>query len=146
VFFNLLRVFGSFWLKKNEGFWCFENFLFFYESSEFFIFNFPASIHLSSWGIYRESDLLIKSGKLGQVWCKKRAIWNICKNEIFFVMPLVMGDEVYKNDELLYVRMVPDAQIVVKESNGSEMCIWSEFVKVDVFFFGFYLNFVLLKT
>jgi len=61
-------------------------------------------------------------------------------------MPLVMGDEVYKNDELLYVRMVPDAQIVVKESNGSEMCIWSEFVKVDVFFFGFYLNFVLLKT
>jgi len=50
-------------------------------------------------------------------------------------MPLVMGDEVYKNDELLYVRMVPDAQIVVKESNGSEMCIWSEFVKVDVFFF-----------
>ena len=53
----------------------------------------------------------------------------------FFVMPLVMGDEVYKNDELLCVRMVLDAQIVVRESNGSDVCIWSEFVKVGVFFY-----------
>jgi len=48
-------------------------------------------------------------------------------------MHLVMGDVVYENDELLCVRMVLDAQIVVNESNGSEMCIWSEFVKVGVF-------------
>jgi len=40
--------------------------------------------------------------------------------------------------------MVIDAQIVVNESNKSEMCIWNEFIKVDVF--GFNLNFVLLET
>jgi len=50
-------------------------------------------------------------------------------------MPLVMGDEVYKNDELLCVRMVLDAQIVVRELNESDVCIWSEFVKVGVFFY-----------
>jgi len=60
-------------------------------------------------------------------------------------MPLVMGDEVYKNDELLCVRMVLDAQIVVRELNESDVCIWSEFVKVGVFFL-FNLNFMLLKT
>jgi len=60
-------------------------------------------------------------------------------------MPFVMGDEVYENDELLCVRMILDVEIMVKESNGSEMCISNEFVKVD-FFFKFNLNFVLLET
>ena len=60
-------------------------------------------------------------------------------------MPFVMGDEVYENDELLCVWMILDVEIMVKESNGSEMCISNEFVKVD-FFFKFNLNFVLLET
>jgi len=40
--------------------------------------------------------------------------------------------------------MVLDTQIVVKESNESEMCIWNEIVKVIFNFFN--LNFVLLET
>jgi len=40
--------------------------------------------------------------------------------------------------------MVLDAQFMVEESNGSEMCILGEFVKVSAFL-NFYLNFVILK-
>jgi len=58
-----------------------------------------------------------------------------------------MSDDVYMNDELLYMWMVLDTKIMVKESNESDMCILDEFVKVSVFFrfFGFNLNCVLLQ-
>ena len=35
------------------------------------------------------------------------------------------------NDELLYMWMVLETKVVVKESNESEMCIFDEFVKVS---------------
>jgi len=40
--FDLLRVFRSFGLKKNEGLWLFEDFCFFEENGDFFLSQFPA--------------------------------------------------------------------------------------------------------
>ena len=43
------------------------------------------------------------------------------------------------SDEVLYVKMILDAQIMEKEMKWSEMCILCEFVKVSVFFLIFIL-------
>ena len=81
--FDLSRVFGSFGLKKNESLWLFEDFWFFEENSDFLLSQFRPPLHMSSWNIYRGSDLLIKCGKLGQEWLKKGQFEIFAKMRFF---------------------------------------------------------------